>query len=156
MFFKPSLIEEINTPYDHNSRFRNKEHSNLCMDVSGCFVFFRGIQHQTVQELEKQVELLRERDGQLQYTVKEQETKIEALKQKLKNTGDKVGYITVALTHALPAPEYVSFDSLHSSMVSLTLSTGICQNVIWVFSDFLKNFCTQLSSVGVFQSAQGY
>lgn len=69
------------------------------MDVSGCFVFCRGIQHQTVQELEKQVELLRERDGQLQYTVKEQETKIEALKQKLKNTGDKVGN----LTHALPA-----------------------------------------------------
>ena len=34
--------------------------------------------------------LLRERDGQLQYTVKEQEAKIEALKLKLKNTGDKV------------------------------------------------------------------
>ena len=53
-------------------------------------MFCRGIQHQTVQELERQVELLRERDGQLQYTVKEQEVKIEALKQKLKNTGDKV------------------------------------------------------------------
>ena len=50
----------------------------------------RGIQHQTVQELERQVGLLRERDGQLQYTVKEQEAKIEALKLKLKNTGDKV------------------------------------------------------------------
>lgn len=49
----------------------------------------KGIQHQTVQELEKQVELLRERDAQLQYTVQEQETKIEALKQKVKNTGDK-------------------------------------------------------------------
>lgn len=49
----------------------------------------KGIQHQTVQELERQVELLRERDGQLQYTVKEQEAKIEALKLKLKNTGDK-------------------------------------------------------------------
>jgi len=36
------------------------------------------------------VGLLRERDGQLQYTVKEQEAKIEALKLKLKNTGDKV------------------------------------------------------------------
>ena len=56
------------------------------------FVYFRGIQHQTVQELERQVELLRDRDGQLQYTVKEQEAKIEALKQKLKNTGDKVSY----------------------------------------------------------------
>ena len=44
-----------------------------------------------MQELERQVELLRERDGQLQYTVKEQEVKIEDLKQKLKNTGDKVG-----------------------------------------------------------------
>ena len=54
--------------------------------------FIRGIQHQTVQELERQVELLRERDGQLQYTVKEQEAKIEALKLKLKNTGDKVTY----------------------------------------------------------------
>ena len=50
----------------------------------------RGIQHQTVQELERQVGLLRERDGQLQYTVKEQEANIEALKLKLKNTGDKV------------------------------------------------------------------
>lgn len=49
----------------------------------------KGIQHQTVQELEKQVELLRDRDAQLQYTVKEQEAKIEALKQKVKNTGDK-------------------------------------------------------------------
>ncbi|XP_068754666.1 myosin-11-like [Montipora capricornis] len=49
----------------------------------------KGIQHQTVQELEKQVELLRDRDCQLQYTVKEQETQIEALKQKLRNTGDK-------------------------------------------------------------------
>ena len=58
--------------------------------IIGCFVFSRGIQHQTVQELERQVELLRERDGQLQYTVKEQDAKIEALKQKLKNTGDKV------------------------------------------------------------------
>ena len=55
-----------------------------------CVFLLRGIQHQTVQELEKQVELLRERDGQLQYTVKEQEAKIEALKQKLKNTGEKV------------------------------------------------------------------
>ena len=54
-------------------------------------MYFRGIQHQTVQELERQVELLRDRDGQLQYTVKEQEAEIEALKQKLKNTGDKVG-----------------------------------------------------------------
>lgn len=54
-------------------------------------MYFRGIQHQTVQELERQVELLCDRDGQLQYTVKEQEAKIEALKQKLKNTGDKVG-----------------------------------------------------------------
>ena len=44
-----------------------------------------------MQELERQVELLRDRDGQLQYTVKEQEAEIEALKQKLKNTGDKVG-----------------------------------------------------------------
>lgn len=43
-----------------------------------------------MQELERQVELLRERDGQLQYTVKEQEVKIEDLKQRLKNTGDKV------------------------------------------------------------------
>ena len=43
-----------------------------------------------MQELERQVGLLRERDGQLQYTVKEQEAKIEALKLKLKNTGDKV------------------------------------------------------------------
>lgn len=49
----------------------------------------KGIQHQTVQELEKQVELLRERNSQLQYTVKEQEEQIEALKQKLKNTGDE-------------------------------------------------------------------
>lgn len=53
-------------------------------------MYFRGIQHQTVQELEKQVELLRERNSQLQYTVKEQEEQIEALKQKLKNTGDEV------------------------------------------------------------------
>lgn len=58
-------------------------------------MFCRGIQHQTVQELEKQVELLRERDGQLQYTVKEQEVQIEALKQKLKNTGDKVGPLNI-------------------------------------------------------------
>ena len=43
-----------------------------------------------MQELERQVGLLRKRDGQLQYTVKEQEAKIEALKLKLKNTGDKV------------------------------------------------------------------
>ena len=57
---------------------------------------FRGIQHQTVQELEKQVELLRDRDAQLQYTVKEQEAKIEALKQKVKNTGDKVVYLSAA------------------------------------------------------------
>ena len=60
-------------------------------------MFFRGIQHQTVQELERQVELLRERDGQLQYTVKEQEAKIEALKQKLKNTGDKVAHLVIIL-----------------------------------------------------------
>lgn len=66
-----------------------------CQFVTGCFVFCRGIQHQTVQELERQVELLRERDGQLQYTVKEQEVKIEALKQKLKNTGDKVGPLNI-------------------------------------------------------------
>lgn len=57
-----------------------------------CFCVLRGIQHQTVQELEMQVEFLRERDGQLQYTVKEQEAKIEALKHKLKNTGEKVTY----------------------------------------------------------------
>ena len=56
----------------------------------------RGIQHQTVQELEKQVELLRDRDAQLQYTVKEQEAKIEALKQKVRNTGDKVVYLSDA------------------------------------------------------------
>lgn len=57
---------------------------------------FRGIQHQTVQELEKQVELLRDRDAQLQYTVKEQEAKIESLKLKVKNTGDKVVYRSAA------------------------------------------------------------
>ena len=56
----------------------------------------RGIQHQTVQELEKQVELLRDRDAQLQYTVKEQEAKIESLKLKVKNTGDKVVYRSAA------------------------------------------------------------
>lgn len=60
-------------------------------------MFTRGIQHQTVQELEKQVELLRDRDGQLQYTVKEQEAKIEALKHKLRNTGDKVCHIIASI-----------------------------------------------------------
>lgn len=63
---------------------------SVCKQATLCF---RGIQHQTVQELERQVELLRERDGQLQYTVKEQEAKIEALKHKLKNTGDKVVHL---------------------------------------------------------------
>lgn len=65
-------------------------HSAQNIDRSNGSLYFRGIQHQTVQELEKQVELLRERNSQLQYTVKEQEEQIEALKQKLKNTGDEV------------------------------------------------------------------
>ena len=74
-----------------------KYNTKLCQDVTSYLVFFRGIQHQTVQELERQVELLRERDGQLQYTVKEQDAKIEALKQKLKNTGDKVVHLIIVL-----------------------------------------------------------
>ncbi|KAJ7379582.1 protein of unknown function (DUF4686) [Desmophyllum pertusum] len=78
--------EENNTLRVH---LQEEEVNKLACDVIELDEMLRGIQHQTVQELERQVELLRERDGQLQYTVKEQEVKIDALKQKLKNTGDK-------------------------------------------------------------------
>ena len=88
--------------------------------------------------------LLRERDGQLQYTVKEQEAKIEALKLKLKNTGDKVTLnLNLQLFLVIAVKSFQYSGQIYSRKWSLALSkvhiflfacTIIYTTIKWIFS----------------------